>query len=88
MRFIDGWGNEYHSKEEVEAGLLKILRNDKEYYYNVLSEKLNIPINVLRWIADVRYHYTDFFETFKIEIELAEHDWIEGYLLEVEEVEE
>lgn len=79
--FIDSWGNEYKTEQEAKEGLLKICREQNDYY-KMLAEYMDIPFSVINWILKENL-YSRFADEFKKDIYDAEDNWIDYYLCDL-----
>lgn len=86
MLYIDPWGNEYSTEKATREGILKILKN-RDDYYRILSEEMNIPWVFFEWILKDETRKLQFGFDFcnlikKIEERLVDDFW---YDVEIEE---
>ncbi len=83
--YVDDWGNEYKTLNEAKKGIRKIcLSQDKEEIYELISDYMTIPLEVVRWIGENHYIAIDFSITFMNEIDKAIDDWCESYIEDLE----
>ena len=80
---MDSWGNEYKSIEDAKKGLRKICRENEDFW-EMVSEDMCIPLEVMNWICDSQTRMEDFQKHFKTDIELAIDSWCEYYEEELE----
>lgn len=78
--WIDSWGNESKTEAEAKEKILNIFRKS-EYYYETLSENMNIPLKYFMFI--VNKEWKEFKKEFSKEIKRAEFDWAEFYFSEL-----
>lgn len=84
--YSDEWGNEYETYKAAQQGVLEMLRDDKEEYWEVISEWLNIPLEIMRWIKEDDLRLANFKGYFAGEIADAEEEWVGD--CEIEEIDE
>ena len=87
MKYIDNYGNEFDSKEEVKVYAIQNLYEDDGDFVNTLDYFVT-SAELLNWIIENPTVLEKFKEDYATVIRIAENDYAENYLCNCEKIED
>ena len=88
MKYVDDYGNEFESKEEVKAYAIQNLYEDDGDFVKVIEDFVT-SVELLNWIIENPTVLEKFKEDYADIIRVAERDYAEDYLFyNCEEIED
>ena len=87
MKYVDDYGNEFESVEEVKAYAIQNLYEDDGDFVNTIEYFVTCA-ELLNWIIENPTVLEKFKEDYETIIRIAERDYAEDYLLNCEEIED
>lgn len=87
MKYVDDYGNEFNTKEEVKAYAIQNLYEDDEDFVHVLEYFVHCT-ELLNWIVENPAILEKFKEDYKDIIKIAERDYARDYLWNCDEIED
>jgi hypothetical protein len=87
MKYLDDYGNEFNTVEEIKAYAIQNLYEDDEVFVNTLDYFVT-GTELLNWIIENPTILEKFKEDYAQIIKIAENGYVEDYLCNCEKIED